>query len=75
MAKIVSYGGNTMATLELPADLELSAEEVLDIRKTALMAAVQVYHQAGRDGGLIRDILYTARKFEEHIQRGIDIDG
>jgi hypothetical protein len=65
MAKVVSYDGDTKATFEL------TPEEALEIRKTALMAAVRV----AVPESLISDILYTATKFEEHLQRGIDIDG
>jgi len=65
MAKVISRQGATMATFEL------SPDEALEIRKTALMAAVRV----ALPQSYIDDILFTATKFEEHLQRGIDIDG
>lgn len=54
---------------------ELSAEEVIDIRRTALMAAAMVYQ--GKGDYLTNEyaILNMTSRFEEHLMRGVPKSG
>lgn len=55
------------------AVFDFSPDEVIDIRKTALMAASMVYQ--GKSDFRAREYLQLAESFEEHLMRGVPKNG
>ena len=55
------------------ATFELDADEAIDIRKTALMAAAMVYQ--GQSECRTDEYISLAKSFEEHLLRGVPKSG